>query len=605
MYRTVLTAAALILAMAGLAEFLGSYPHYVIMLCINAAIIGVSLVMLVGYARIISLASAAFLAIGAYTTTILCQSLGVDYLAAVVIGAATAGLAGFLLGLIAVRFEGHALALLTLAFQAVVLIAIREARWLTGGVGGMRVQNVEVLSNVLDRDGTGFTWVSAAFAALAVGLLAAALCSRFGTNLRAASRNPTAASAFGIDPAWYRIAAIALSSAGLGVAGSLIAPHLRIIDPESFSVSSSILVLAYPIVGGATSVIGGLLAGAGLRALPEALRAFGEYQVLVICVLVVLLLTVMPGGLAGIVRGIGKRLKLVKPASARIVRLARALPAATLPRRTEYGEREHAVAAGREIALSTRLVVKAFGPVVAVDNVTLRLESGLIHGLIGSNGAGKTTLFNILCGAIAPESGSVSLFGDDVSGEYAIGRLNRGLTRTFQNIGLFGELSCIENVRIGQGRNSVRQTLADMAAVVTERTSVRRSYREALDVLDLLGLGDVAEKPAGELPLGAQRRLEIARAIVSQPRILLLDEPVAGIPVEQHGEIAEILRRLQRTLDITVIIIEHNIGFVRQVSDTLTVMSLGRVIAEGDPEVVLARGDVRAAYFGEDASATT
>lgn len=578
-------------AIALAAVALGGYEQYVLTLTIIAAIVGVALVLVVGYARVVTLASAAFVAIGAYTTTIFAQKSGADYSLALALGVIFAGFAGLALGIVAIRFQGHGLALLTIAFQSVIIIIVREARELTGGASGLKVGSVYLGQAEALADSILLVIFGGIVASLTVLGLTIALKSWFGANLRASSANPVAAEAFGIDPRWYRIAAFGISSAALGVAGGLIAPHLRIIDPESFGISWSILMLAYPIVGGVTSVWGGLFGGVGLRILPEVLRFLGEYHVLVTCLLVVVVLRFDAGGTAGI---IGKffRPRKVSDAAQRsavrppqpVVPINAITPALTQP-----------------IALKLSNISKSFDAVQAVRDVSLEFTAGKIHGIIGPNGAGKTTLFNMLCGAVTPDNGTIELFGTRIDREPARLRLERGLTRTFQNIGLFSQLTCIENVRIGLGENSVLTTLFRSPLQVFGMGRAPVAYQKALEALRLVGLEEFAGQPADQLSLGAQRRLEIARAIVSTPRLLLLDEPVAGIPVEQHEDIAVLLRNLNQSFAITIVVIEHNIGFVRSISDTLTVLALGEVAASGSPDKVLARPDIRKVYFGEAA----
>jgi branched-chain amino acid transport system permease protein len=588
--KSPLVAGAILPALAtmaiGASGFLADkFTQYVLTQVVISTLVGATLVMIVGYGRVIMLATGAMMAIGAYGSAILQLRAGVSYLATLPASLGLGLLAGLVLAVPATRFRGHHLAMATIVFQYLVIIVIREWEGLTGGALGLRVPAVSFLGIESSSDLHWLLFIALA-SAVGTAIMGALLTTRFGKTLRAMSASEVAADAYGVHIPRFQIAAFALSSAMLAYAGALLAPGVRILDSESFGITHSIVALGYPIVGGINSVWGGLIGGGILRLLPEALRSLGKYQELWVALLAIAVMVINPAGILGIAQKLVRK----KPAFAG-VRPTRALPAEASA--TDWK------AAPADMAVRVAGATKAYEGLVAVNDVTIEVPAGEIHGLIGPNGAGKTTLFNAISGFTRLDIGTISLFGAPVEKEPSRLRIRHGVTRTFQQVAVFGHLSCLDNVIIGLGQNGVTASLSASAHELFKTAAYRGSVERAYAALVEVGIGDLAHMQASELSLGNQRRLEIARAIVSQPRLILLDEPVSGVARSEEKRIAELLTRLGRDHGISMLVIEHNIGFVSQISHSISVMAAGRIIANGSPDAVLGLSEVRRRYFGE------
>jgi ABC-type branched-subunit amino acid transport system ATPase component/ABC-type branched-subunit amino acid transport system permease subunit len=580
--------AFLLLAVAGLA--FDTYVQYVVCLCLISALVGTALVLLMGYTRVVMLGTSAMMAIGAYGTALMMLIAGLPYLAALVAAGVLGAIAGIVLGVPAGRFRGHHLAMVTLVFQALVIIAIRE--WpLTGGAEGIRVPLPTVLGFSLTDDSFSLL-LTGAVGALVLALAVVFISGWYGKIIQAMTATEIGASAFGVNVSAYRIGAFAIASSVLALAGGLLAPRIRILDPESFGILQSVHSLAYPIVGGMTSVWGGFVGGVLLRALPEALRVVADYADLVFAAIAVVVVLRMPNGLVPLLSRLRPRRKeVLAPApieEARdferlLVGLSNACPA---PDPTQYALRGEGI--------SVR-----FGNLQAVDDVNLLVQPCTIHGLIGPNGAGKTTLFNVISGFMRPNQGSLHAFGESISGQRARARIRHGITRTFQHVAIAPQLSCLDNVVLGLGENGIGRALVQSFDDAAHGPMRRRREERADAALAAVGLYHRRNDEAVRLSLGDQRRLELARAIVCRPRLLLLDEPVSGVEADEEKRVAALLQRLCSELSITMVLIEHNIRFIADCCSVVSVMVDGRILAEGTPRNVLDRQDVQEAYFGK------
>ncbi len=580
----------LVCLIAGLS--LDSYPKYVISITMISMVIGAALVMLVGLGRCITLASGSVMAIGAYVSTLSMIRLGLPYVVAVFLAILAGAAAGWLIALPGRRFRGHNLAMVTLVFQSVCIILIREAKSLTGGAEGIHVPPPSIFGWRIATDSDFLVLIGVA-SALSVLLMTILVRGPFGKNLQAAASNEVAAEAFGVSVPDYLTAAFVVSSVAIAFAGALAAPRIRILDPESFSVLPSIFMLAYPIVGGMYTIWGGILGGGGLRILPELLRPVADYQELFFATLVIVVVMFFPGGLVELLRR-GSELVLkrdVKRGSSRI-------PAVPASRVAAIAETD-----STEVLLRVEGVDKHFDALHAVNSADLIVPVAGIHGLIGPNGAGKTSLFNIMSGFLKADGGRIEFAGTSLLRLQARDRIRLGITRTFQHVAVFGQLSCLDNVIIGRGHNSVVHSMKQSIEDFVGGSGANVAHGEALVALQAVGLADQAHYPAATLSLGDQRRLEIARAIVSKPKLILLDEPVSGVSEAEADELRQLLLRINAEQKIAMLVVEHNIPFVAKLCRTMSVMGAGCIVAEGTPAEVISMPTVRQLYFGEEAVA--
>jgi branched-chain amino acid transport system ATP-binding protein len=254
------------------------------------------------------------------------------------------------------------------------------------------------------------------------------------------------------------------------------------------------------------------------------------------------------------------------------------------------------------VALSIRDLSVSFGGLRAVDGVTLSVETGRVHGLIGPNGAGKTTIFNCVTGYYRPTSGSIRFREREITRLRPDQIARLGIARTFQNVQLFRTMSAFDNVLVARHSHMRTGVLAEGLALPFVGRQERQVRDKAAELLDFLGLTSVQRQAAGNLPLGTQKRVELARALALEPTLLLLDEPASGLNTAETETFAEVLRQVRDRFRLTVLLVEHDMGLVMNISDAITVLNFGRKIADGSPREVQSNPDVVKAYLGESAN---
>ncbi len=560
--------AALGVAGVAMSLTLDSYSLLVFSFFALTVVVGAGLNILIGLSGQISFGHIAFYAIGAYISALLTMA-GLPLGLAMIAAALACGLLGALLAIPALRVQGPYLAMITIAFAMVVHHGLVEWRSLTGGANGlMGIPLPEI--GALDPAvilGLGST----ALMTLSLVFYHRLRTSGWGTAMRAVKASEIAARSLGFNPVQTKTLAFALSALLAGLAGALVAPLMMFINPASFPFTQSILFVLAVIVGGAGTVLGPVLGALLIVLLPEMLSGMAEYRLLLFSALLLGVLWVAPRGLLGTAAMLWMRPPQEQaPLEPNIPCLTRFL--------------------GRGTAISG-LQVKdigiSFGGVRAADGVSLDAPPGSITSIIGPNGAGKTTVLNMISGFYAPDQGSIRL-DHDVSGQPAWRVSRAGISRTYQTTQLFGELSVLENILAGMQQGRLGNALKGASADQRET---------ALQLLSLVGYRGSVNTPADDLPHVDRRLVEIARALASRPRVLLLDEPAAGLSLSDKQNLSALLRVLAG-FNIAVILVEHDMSLVMGVSERILVLDAGKSIAWDTPEEVRNDQRVVAAYLG-------
>jgi branched-chain amino acid transport system permease protein len=551
------------------------------------AILTLGLNVINGLAGQLSIGQGAFYGIGAYTAALLTVEAGWSFWVATGVAAVLAAAIGMLVSLPVLRVRGIYLGMATFGFAEIVHVVLRSWEELTRGPLG--------IPGILPPVAFGLDFGSQDryyFIVLAAVLGSLVLSHRLyqspvGHALLALRDDEIAAALVGLHTTALKVAAFGVAAGLGGLAGSLFAHYLTYISPESFTSVESILVVTMLIVGGRGNVWGALVGAGVLVALPEALRVVTVFRVLLYGLLLVGTAVFRPQGLVG-AWGLTRRRAAPAPEDA-----GRPEPTAALAGRAE---------AVTDPVLEVEDLRVRFGGLVALDGVGFRVRPGEVYGIIGPNGAGKTTLFNAISGVAPVERGRIRFAGRDLAGLPPWRRARAGIARTFQNIRLFASMRVWETVEVGFHGHLRRPALAHLLGTPGARAEGARVRRDSDRLLAFVDLGEEADLPARVLAYGHQRRLEIARALATRPRLLLLDEPAAGMNAAECDDLVRLIRR-SRDLGISVLLVEHHMQVVMAACDRILVLNFGRPIAEGPPAAIREDPAVVAAYLGVEAAA--
>jgi branched-chain amino acid transport system permease protein len=568
--------------------FIPGIPPFWIVLLDNiglSALVAMGLVLLTGVGGLTSFGQAAFCGFGAYTTAVLTTAYGLSPWLTLPLSLLVSGVAAVVLGLVTVRLSGHYLPLGTIAWGIGLFYLFSKLEFLGRNDGISAIPPLSIGSFKMIDPGTIYfaIWIAVLISALLTMNL---LDSRTGRAIRALRRGHIAAEAFGVHTPRAKLLVFIYAAVLAGLSGWLYAHFVRAANPTPFGAQAGIEYLFIAVVGGAGYVWGGVLGAAIVVILKEVLQSYlplifggsGQLETIVFGILLVTLLQLAP---TGVWPWLMARLPF-KPGR------KRPDTSLTLPARPRS-------ASMPSVLLQIENARKQFGGVIAVNDVSFDVQAREIVALIGPNGAGKSTTFNLITGVLTASSGRISVLGKSIDRAPPQEIVELGISRTFQHVKLVPDMTVLENVAIGAHLRGHSGAIASMFRL--DRADEARLLAEATRQIERVGLRDQINQLAGSLSLGQQRIVEIARALCVDPMLLLLDEPAAGLRHMEKQQLAGLLRQL-RDGGMSVLLVEHDMGFVMDLADRIVVLDFGTKIAEGTPAAIKTNPDVIKAYLG-------
>jgi branched-chain amino acid transport system permease protein len=582
LFIALLAAAVPVVALLPLPDFWIAQLNYIGLY----ALVCLGLVLLTGVGGLTSFGQAAFVGVGAYTTAWLTLNTGMSPWLTLFVGLGLTAISSLVVGAITLRMSGHYLPLATIAWglSLYYLMGNLDALGKYDGLLGLKSLSVGSLDIGQGRLFFVLTWAILITGAVALLNL---LDSRPGRAIRSLKGGSQMAEAMGISTFRYKVTIFLIAALFASVAGWLLAHFQRTVNPSAFGLKMGIEYLFMAVIGG-VGYVWGAIVGAGLIkllddylqvALPALIGTSGSYEVIVFGIAMVLVLKYMPDGIWSLV--------------------ARKLPRA--PRKVDWLDAEplssRSKPAQGELVLKVDKIRKQFGGLTAVNDISFDIHAGQIVGLIGPNGAGKSTTFNLITGVLSKTSGQVTYRGHDISAMPSRDISRQGMARTFQHVKMIPDMTVLENVALGAYTRGESGVISSMLG--TNKVEEQRFMKEAQHQLERIGMGQYLHELAGNLAMGPQRLMEIARALCCDPALLLLDEPAAGLRHKEKQDLIKVLRQLQGE-GMSILLVEHDMDLVMEVCDHLVVMEFGTLLTQGTPAEIQASPAVRAAYLGTE-----
>ena len=570
----------------------GSYSEYsqVMMLTVIYAVIGASLIVVHGLAGQLTLGHTIFVAVGAFLSANITASWGRGLETEIPIAFAVALLLGLIVGLPSLRVSELYLALATFAIAFVGVQVLFEWKQFTSGGTGKPAGTLQFFGLEFNR-GVTLVRISLVVLVIVFWLVGNLIDGRTGRAMNALRTSETAAKSVGLPVPWLKVLAFGIGGGFAGIAGVLYIHSIRRAIPENFGVNFSIIVILTLIIGGQHRLAGAVVGAIFVRWIPELSRDFQQYEGIIYGGVLIILTLFSPNGLVGLFEKAFKWIRsIVKPKPPlELDHVEGQALASPLLADLAGPKRGHLVVDDARVS---------FGGVHAVDGVSFEVEAGAVTGLIGSNGAGKTTCFNAMTGHVKGASGRFLLDDTDLSGDAIHQRALSGMGRTFQNLNLHGDLTVLDHALLGLDRELGYSRLSEFFRLPWVLKAERRAYYRAAELLDHMALLEHWNDKVEDLPYGLQKRVDVVRAIATNPAILLLDEPAAGLPTAEAAEMMEHVRQFAEFTGAGVLVIEHNVELVANVCERVIVMDAGKILADGAAETVMADERVIAAYLG-------